>query len=332
MKNNRPFSTEPNIRTTKNHKISKIKYLLTPEEMYKLSSHKFETGIEGYEIPRKYNDFHECVWIKKREQILSAHKHIWPPDDWPKDKENENIKVKPKKKTFLDDLFKWCSSYYDKEKAKTLIEEKNINIKDYVKPLKLDKNRRKEYLENEKKKLEWKKSRPKYYEYMQNFIDSITEKIKQDEKEKIDPIEKIKKRYKHKPQTSRCDKISVVSEAQYLGELYPFYNTYKKEGEEIDKQNLFFPKKNYTWKRAPIWSYHKNIGPNVEFKKEQEEKFKEKLEEYMNNNDLKKEDLWINIVNSFHKVNHIHVGIFKTTNFIKSHTIPVANQANSTSS
>ena len=304
MKNKRPLSTQPNTTKSRNPTISKIKYLLTPEEMYKLSSHKLETGIEGYEIPRKYNDFHQCVWVKKREQILKNHKHIWPPEDWPKDKENENIKVKPKKKTFLDDLFKWCSSYYDKEKAKTLIEEKNINIKDYVKPLKLDKNRRKEYLENEKKKLEWKKSHPKYYEYMQNFIDSITEKIKQDEKEKIDPIEKIKKRYKHKPQTSRCDKISVVSEAQYLGELYPFYNTYKKEGEEIDKQNLFFPKKNYTWKRAPIWSYHKNIGPNVEFKKEQEEKFKEKLEEYMNNNDLKKEDLWINIVNSFHKVNH----------------------------
>ena len=304
MKIKRPFSTQPNISKTRNYKKSKLKYLLTPDEMYKLSSRQLEIGIEGYEIPRKYNDFHQCVWERKREQILNAHKHIWPPEDWPKDKENENIRIKPKKKTFLDDLFKWCFSFYDKEKAQTLIEEKNINIKDYIKPLKLDKKKRKEFLENEKKKKEWKKNLPNYSDYMQNFIDTITEKIKQDEKEKIDPIEKIKKRYRHRPQTSRCDKISIVSEAQYLGEQYPFYYTYTKEGEGTDKNKLFFPSKKYIWKRAPIWSYPKNIGPNIAFKKEQEEKFKEKLEEYMNDNDLKKEDMWINIVNSFHKVNH----------------------------
>jgi len=158
MKIKRPFSTQPNISKTRNYKKSKLKYLLTPDEMYKLSSRQLEIGIEGYEIPRKYNDFHQCVWERKREQILNAHKHIWPPEDWPKDKENENIRIKPKKKTFLDDLFKWCFSFYDKEKAQTLIEEKNINIKDYIKPLKLDKKKRKEFLENEKKKKNGKKT------------------------------------------------------------------------------------------------------------------------------------------------------------------------------
>ena len=305
MKKIRPFSTQPNMsKTRSNKKSSKIKYLLTPEEMYKLSTRQLEIGIEGYELPRKYNDFHQCVWARKREKILSAHKHVWPPEDWPRDKDNDSVKVKPKKRTFLDDLYKWAFSYYDKEKAEALIEEKNINVKDYVKPLVLDKNRRKDFLENEKKKEEWRKSRPQYSDYMQNFVESIQEKVKQEEKDKIDPLEKIKIRYKHNPQTARCDRISVVSEAQYLGEQYPFYYTFTKEGEEEDKKNLFFPKKNYTWKRAPVWSYPKNIGPNVEFKKEQEEKFKEKLEEYMNDKDLKKEDMWINIVNSFHRVNH----------------------------
>ena len=298
----RPFSTQPNKSRKRNQKKSNLKYLLTPEEMYKFSSHQLEIGIEGYEIPRKYNDFHKSVWARKREQILTAHKHIWPPEDWPKDQDDR--KVKPKKRTFLDDLFKWCFSYYDKEKAENLISEKNINIKDYIKPLVLDKKKRKDYLENEKKKEEWQKSRPKYSEYMQNFVEGIADKVKQEEKEKIDPIEKIKKRYKHKPQTSRCDRISVVSEAQYLGEQYPFYYTFTREGEEEDKKKLFFPLKNYTWKKAPIWSYPKNIGPNIEFKKEQEEKFKEKMEEYMNDKDLKKEDMWINVINSFHKVNH----------------------------
>ena len=302
MKNERPFSTQPNTRKNRNPKYSKLKFLLTPEEMYRLSSRQLEIGIEGYEIPKKYNDHHQCVWARKREQILSAHKHVWPPEDWPKDK--DDVKVKPKKKTFLDDLYKWCYSYYNKEKAETLIQEKNINVKDYVKPLVLDKKRRKDFLENEKQKQEWKKNLPKYSDYMQNFVDTIIDKVKQEESEKKDPIEKIKIKYKHKPQTSRCDKISVVSEAQYLGEQYPFYYTYTSEGEEVDKKKLFFPSKNYTWKKAPIWSYPKNIGPNVEYKNEYEQKMKEKMEEYMTSKDLKKEDMWINVVNGFHKLNH----------------------------
>ena len=302
MKNERPLSTQPNRSNIRNNKKSKMKFLLTPEEMYKLSSRQLEIGIEGYEIPRKYNDHHKCVWARKRTQILNAHKHIWPPEDWPKNPDDE--KVKPKKRTFLDDLFKWCNSYYDKEKATSLIEEKNINIKDYVKPLKLDKQKRKDFLENEKQKIEWKKNLRPYSDYMQTFVDSAIEKIKRDESEKIDPVEKMRKKYKHKPQTSRCDKISVVSEAQYLGEQYPFYYTYTPEGKEVDNNKLFFPTKKLTWKKAPIWSYPKNIGPNVEYKKDQEEKRKEKMEEYMTSKDLKTEDLWINVIKGFHKLNH----------------------------
>ena len=302
MRNERPFSTQPNTRKIRNSKYSKLKFLLTPEEMYRLSSRQLEIGIEGYEIPKKYNDHHQCVWERRREQILSAHKHVWPPEDWPKDK--DDVKIKPKKKTFLDDLYKWCYSYYNKEKAEALIQEKNINVKDYVKPLVLDKKRRKDFLENEKQKQEWKKNLPKYSDYMQNFVDNIIDKVKQEESEKKDPIEKIKIKYKHKPQTSRCDKISVVSEAQYLGEQYPFYYTYTSEGEEVDKNKLFFPSKKYTWKKAPVWSYPKNIGPNVAYKTEYEQKMKEKMEEYMTSKDLKKEDMWINVVNGFHKLNH----------------------------
>ena len=304
MRNKRPFSTEPNSLIGRNRKNSKIKFLITPEEMYKLSTHQLELGIEGYEVPRKYNDYHKCVWARKREQILNSHKHIWPPEDWPKDKENENIKVKPKKRTFLADIYKWCYSFYDPKKAETLIEEKNINVKDYVKPLFLDKQRRKNFLENEQKKLEWKKSRPVYSEYMQNFVEKVSDKIKEEESAKIDPVEKIKARYKQKPQTSRCDRVSILSEAQYIGEQYPFYNTFLPEGQDLDKNKLFFPNKKPTWKRAPVWSYPKNIGPNVEFRKEESEKMKEKMEEYMSNKDLKKEDMWVNVVNSFHRTNH----------------------------
>ena len=304
MKHKRPYSSKPRTQTSKKSKLSKIKYALTPEEMYKLNSRQLEYGIEGYQIPRKYNDHHKCVWARKREQILKAHKHIWPPEDWPRSKDDENVKVKPKRKTFLDDLYKWCYSYYNKEKAEALIEEKNIDVKDYVKPRHIDTKRRTEFLENEKKKEEWRKSRPAYSEYKQPFIEEIEEKIKQEENEKIDPIEKIKKRYQQKPQTSRCDRVSVVSEAQYLGEQIPFYNTYVPEDGELDKKKLFFPSKHYTWKRAPAWKYPKDIGPNVEFQKEEQDRLKEKLEEYMNDKDLKKEDLWIDVIKSYHKVTH----------------------------
>ena len=304
MKHKRPYSSKPNTTKNKKSKLKTIKYALTPEEMYNLNSKHLEIGIEGYKIPRKYNDHHKCVWERKRAKILTEHKHIWPPDDWPKSKEDENIKVKPKRKTFLDDLYKWCNSYYSKERAEAVIEAKNLDVKDYVKPLYIDKKRRKDFLENEKKKEEWRKSRPAYFEWVQDSVDAAAEKIKTEMEGREDPIEKIRKRYKDKPQTARCDKISVISEAQYLGENVPFYNTFVPEGEELDKKKLFWPSKNYTWKRAPTWKYPKDIGGNEEHKKEGQEQLKEKIEEYMTDNDLKKEDLWINVVNGYHKLTH----------------------------
>ena len=304
MKHKRPYSSKPNTTKNKKSKLKTIKYALTPEEMYNLNSKHLEIGIEGYKIPRKYNDHHKCVWERKRAKILTEHKHIWPPDDWPKSKEDENIKVKPKRKTFLDDLYKWCNSYYSKERAEAVIEAKNLDVKDYVKPLHIDKKRRKDFLENEKKKEEWRKSRPAYFEWVQDSVDAAAEKIKTEMEGREDPIEKIRKRYKDKPQTARCDKISVISEAQYLGENVPFYNTFVPEGEELDKKKLFWPSKNYTWKRAPTWKYPKDIGGNEEHKKEVQEQLKEKIEEYMTDNDLKKEDLWINVVNGYHKLTH----------------------------
>ena len=299
----RPHSSKIRTTTKRKSKVGTIKYALTPEEMYKLDSHQLEIGIEGYQIPRKYNDHHQCVWARKREKILKSHKHVWPPEDWPRDKDDENIKVKPKRKTFLDDLYKWCYSYYDPQRAEDLI-ERGVDTKDYVKPRVIDKIRRKNFLENEKRKEEWRKSRPEYFEYMESAIEDIKQKIQDEEKAKEDPIEKIRKRYKHNPQTSRCDRVSVVSEAQYLGEQVPFYNTYVPEGEELDKKKLFFPSKELTWRRAPAWKYPKDIGPNVEYQNEEKERLKEKLEEYMNDKDLKKEDLWINVSKSFHRVTH----------------------------
>ena len=96
------------------------------------------------------------------------------------------------------------------------------------------------------------------------------------EKAKEKDNKKIKARYKERPQTSRCDRVSVVSEAIHVGEQVPFYNTFVPEGETIDKNKLFFPSKEYTWKRFPAWKYPQPIGANEEHKKEVEEQQKEK--------------------------------------------------------
>ena len=75
MKHERPLSTQ--LKPIKKRKSKpRLEFLITPEEMYKLSTRQLDLGIEGYEIPRKYNDHHQCVWARKREKILSAHKHI----------------------------------------------------------------------------------------------------------------------------------------------------------------------------------------------------------------------------------------------------------------
>ena len=56
---------------------STIKYALTPEQIYQLDINQLEYGIEGYEVPRQYYDYHQVMWHKKREKILTAHRHIF---------------------------------------------------------------------------------------------------------------------------------------------------------------------------------------------------------------------------------------------------------------
>ena len=49
---------------------STIKYALTPEQIYKLQINQLDYGIEGYEVPRQYYDYHQVMWHKKREKNI----------------------------------------------------------------------------------------------------------------------------------------------------------------------------------------------------------------------------------------------------------------------
>ena len=55
--------------------------------MYDIIYGKDKGGIPGYICPKKYFDYHACIWLKKREEILKKHKAVWPPDSWKVDKE-----------------------------------------------------------------------------------------------------------------------------------------------------------------------------------------------------------------------------------------------------
>ena len=153
-------------RTLKRSESAKLinEKKLTPEEMYSLIKRENIYGIEGYNVPRQYYDYNEIQWEKKRKNILNSFKRIWPPDDWPKDKNDEKKKIPPINKNYIYNLEKWLNSYYDPKRAEELI-EKGINIKEYIPKQFIDKDKRRKFLENEKTKSEFYKNRTLYKEY-----------------------------------------------------------------------------------------------------------------------------------------------------------------------
>lgn len=286
-------------------KKTKLKYPLTPEEMYRLSSRKMDIGIEGYRVTKKYFDYDQEIWKKKRAKILSSRKRNWPPMDWPCDKDDETRKVPPKRRTYLDDLYKWIYSYYSKERAEKILSDERAaeRCKEYKKTISYDKIRRKDFLAREKEMKEYYKNKPKYPPHHEEAYEAAAEKIKEDEENKEDPMKKIYKRYKIRPQTARCDRVTIVAEAEHVGEQVPFYNTPENDDDDGGKKKLFYPSKEPTWRRAPAWKYplpKKNME-NLKFK---EEAYKEKYNDYLDTKGITSKDLWIQVRDSFHAVTH----------------------------
>ena len=305
----KPTSTKslPRSLSAKNVASGIVTNRLTPDEIYRLSKRQNDWGIEGYEVPRHYYDYHQVLWERKRTKILENHTHVWPPHDWPRDKEDDKIKHPPKRKNYLDDLYKWCHSYYDPKRAKELIENQEIDVKEYQPKREIDTRRRRDFLANEKKKAEWKKSRPAYPEYKSDAIDDVKAQIEEDKKKKeITFIQKMKERYtKERPQTSRCDRVTVVADAEFVGEQIPFYNTPEgEEGEDQKKKKLFYPDKTCTWYRSPAWKICKPYfqgNPNIKLK---EDEHKEKVNEYLSSKGMTQKDLNLDLRKSFYNVTH----------------------------
>ena len=277
---------------------------LTPEEIYSISKRENIYGIKEYNPPKKYIDFHQIQWEKKRKNILQNYKKNWPPEDWSKDKNDEKKRIPPIKKTYIYNLEKWLNSYYDPKKAEELI-EKGIKINEYIPKKFIDKIKRTKFLENEKNKTEILNKKKLYPEYKENTISLIQEKIKEEQKKKkLTYEEKMKKKYKNRPQSSRCERITILDEVTSLGEKIPFYNSYLDQ--KLNKKKSFNPNKNITsdWKRSPSWKINKineEKNENIKYKKNLE---KEKIEEIMNQKNWSQKDLFVNIRKSFYEVNN----------------------------
>ena len=95
-----------------------------------------------------------------------------------------------------------------------------------------------------------------------------------------------------------------MSDAEYVGERIPFYNTFAKEGETIDKKNLFYPNKEPCLHKAPIWSFQfkkRTPFPNDQMAA-RESAFKERVENYKSGKNLTDKDLMIDVSKSYETV------------------------------
>jgi len=297
---NKTTSITPNSKFCKT-----ITYKITPEEMWQCVKGSSQNwGIEGYEIAKKYYDYHQVKWYKERKRILDSHKRVWPPQDWPKAKDEDKL-VPPHRPNYIDDYIKWVHSFNDEKKSEEVKQNLEgrgtFKMPEPKKPL----NLRDKYLNDEKEKKEKMAALPKIQPWKEGPIEDAKRNIEEQKSKEKTQFQKDKERYsKEKPQWPRCERISVLSDAQYVGENIPFYYTFTKDGESVDKNNLFFPKKTAVWRRYPRWAF---IGKSptklpTDNMNARDELIKEKIENLKNNKNITDKELKGDVIVSYHKV------------------------------
>ena len=280
-------------------------FTISPEDMWNAEHNSSSSwGIEGYEVPKVYFDYHQEVWLKEREKILNAHKRVWPPENWPRDKVTDK-KVPPNRPNYIDEYIKWAKSFNDPKRSEELREQ--LEPKGIFKPKDppIYQNMREKFLKWEKDIKERKAALPQIPEWKVNGVDNAKQRMEEAKSKEKTQWEKDKEKYtKDKPQWPRCDRVSVMSDAEYVGERIPFYNTFAKEGETIDKKNLFYPNKEPCLHKAPIWSFQfkkRTPFPNDQMAA-RESAFKERVENYKSGKNLTDKDLMIDVSKSYETV------------------------------
>ena len=297
---------QPKISQSVDNSHPSINYKITPEEMWNcIKGSSQNWGIEGYQITKKYYDYRQVKWLQEREKILKAHKREWPPQNWPKDKETDKL-VPPKKTNFIDDQIKWANSFNDPKKSEEIKEslESRGTFKEREK--KTFPNLRDKFLKEEKEKKEKFEQLPKIQPWKENAIESAKAKIEEDKGKIKSQYQKNLERYpKEKPWWARADRITTTSEAEYMGENVPFYyNNSKDEGDDKNKKNLFFPMKEKTMRRAPIWSFQSKNPTKLptDNMKARDDMIKEKVDNLMNAKNLTEKNLQIDVIGSHEKI------------------------------
>ena len=290
----------------KNLKKSNSLAYLTPQQIYDIETKKLKGRIEGYHCPKKYFDYHEVLWLRKRENILKKHKAVWPPENW-KSNPDTGKKIPPRKYNFIDERIRWANSFTDLKKSQELkdaFEAKGKTIGEF-KPFKSDfekkvnkKNLRLEFKNREEKLKKIRDQINLIPQYKQNAIEQVIEKMKNDV-------------INHKPFTGKSnwgksDRILYNSEYEYLGEQIPFWNNNSKE--EDKKKSEFYPMRLKILRRSPSWSF----GPAKkddntkeqasQYIKARDERLEEKANLVFEKMGIDKKKYQVNAVESYNKV------------------------------
>ena len=279
---------------------------LTPEQIYEIVSGKSKGGIEGYTIPRKYYDYRQVMWLKKREQLLKQHKAVWPPEDWKANKETGN-KEPPKKLNFIDERIKWAKSFNDPKKSqeiKEALESKGKAIPEFN-PFKSDFDKKinktnllSSFKDREEKLQKIREQINAIPEYKQNAIEQVKEKINRNE---------------YKPRVGKSnwgkgERVMYTSEAEYMGEQVPFWNPNSKE--EDKKKAVFYPEKIKFLYKAPSWSFgpkkkEESTQDASQYIKARDERLEEKANAVLEKMGTDKKKYMLQPIESYHKVkNH----------------------------
>ena len=290
----------------KNMKKSNSFAYLTPQQIYDIETKKLKGGIEGYRCPKKYFDYHEVLWLRKRENILKKHKVVWPPENW-KSNPDTGKKIPPRKLNFIDERIRWVNSFTDLKKSQELkdaLEAKGKTIGEF-KPFKSDfekkinkKNLRLEFKNHEEKLKKIRDQINLIPQYKQNAIEQVIEKMKNND-------------IHHKPfigksNWGKSERIMYNSESEYLGEQTPFWNN--NSNEEDKKKSEFYPMKLKILRRSPSWSF----GPAKkddntkeqasQYIKARDERLEEKANSVFEKMGIDKKKYQVNAVESYNKV------------------------------
>ena len=158
---------------------TKVEYKITPNEMWTCVRGQTQNwGIEGYQVPRKYFDHKQYKWEIKRAEILKNHRRVWPPNDWPKDKETEKP-IMPMRKNFIDDVIKLAKSFNDPAKSEELKASLESRGPFKMPEPKVPINMRDKFLKEEQERKEKVASLPKIQKWKVNAVEDAQKNIEE---------------------------------------------------------------------------------------------------------------------------------------------------------